>query len=277
MPETFGVSELTVRMRSMTGATSTTQSPPKYRGEVVYIFAYDVAYETRRQPMTTLMGQPVSPFTADVSKRSPRTPFFYRSQTVRLPEVERMSPHGMLRLQRSVKILPVGAISITVRVPFECSSLEELVAYHDLKFTDGKHLTEHVRQLAEEVRNELRPYLVKPIENLGDEEAYTVFCIDAPLHTHEGKILSGEDWLHDHRRSVAALLTEEAAPENLSDQEAEESTGRYLSYYDQDLVVVDWDAALIMDEPQLSRGDHLHHGTGQPAADRARGLRPHPR
>ena len=212
-------------MNGTTSTTQSTQSPPKYRGEVVYIFAYDLAYETRRQPIERLMGQPVSPFTADVSKRSPRTPFFYRSQTVRLPEVERMSPHGMLRLQRSVKILPVGAISITVRAPFECSSLEELVAYHELKFTDGKHLTEHVRQLTEEVRNELRPYLVKPNENLGDEEAYTVFCIDAPLHTREGKILSGEDWLQDHRRSVAALLTEEGAPRTCQTRKRKKAPG----------------------------------------------------
>src|SRR5262249_1385624 len=35
-----------------------------------------------------------------------------------------------------------------------------------------------------------------------------------------------------------------------SKQEADESTGRYLSYYENDLVVVDWDAALIIDEPQ---------------------------
>jgi hypothetical protein len=36
----------------------------------------------------------------------------------------------------------------------------------------------------------------------------------------------------------------------LSRQESDESTGRYLSYYEDDLVVVDWDAALIIDEPQ---------------------------
>src|SRR5581483_12524284 len=47
-----------------------------------------------------------------------------------------------------------------------------------------------------------------------------------------------------------ALLTEEPDPGRLSEQEADESTGRYLSYYDRDLVVVDWDAALVIDEPR---------------------------
>ena len=231
-----------------TNPTSPTSASPIYRGEVVYIFAYDLAYEMKRQTIPSLLGQPLSQFTVGASKRSPKSGFFYRSQTAQLPEVERMSPHRTLRMQRSVKILPVGAISITVRLPLECSSLQEMVAYHDLKFADGRSLTEDVRQLANEVRAELAPYLIKPNADLNEEEAYTVFCINAPLQTADGKILSGEDWLHDNRRNVAALLTEETTPEDLSDQEAEESTGRYLSYYDQDLVVVDWDAALILDE-----------------------------
>lgn len=231
-----------------TNPASSTSIPPIYRGEVVYIFAYDLAYEMKRQPIAALLGQPLSQFTVGTSKRTPRSGFFYRSLTVQLPEVERMSLHGPLRMQRSVKILPVGAISITVRLPLECSSLQEMVRYHELKFADGKSLTEDVRQLANEVRAELAPYLIRPNADLNEEEAYTVFCINAPLQTPDGKTLSGEDWLHDNRRNIAALLTEETAPENLSDQEAEESTGRYLSYYDQDLVVVDWDAALIVDE-----------------------------
>src|SRR5204862_3934492 len=59
-----------------------------------------------------------------------------------------------------------------------------------------------------------------------------------------------EDWLNAHRREVASLLTQEPDIDHLSKQEAEESTGRYLSYYEHDLVVMDWDAALIMDDPQ---------------------------
>ena len=49
---------------------------------------------------------------------------------------------------------------------------------------------------------------------------------------------------------MAALLTQESAIERLSKQESEESTARYLSYYDSDLVVIDWDAALLIDEPR---------------------------
>jgi hypothetical protein len=47
---------------------------------------------------------------------------------------------------------------------------------------------------------------------------------------------------------VAALLTQEPDIARLSEQEATESTSRYLSYYEDDLVVIDWDAALLVDD-----------------------------
>jgi hypothetical protein len=54
--------------------------------------------------------------------------------------------------------------------------------------------------------------------------------------------------LKAHRREVASLLTQEPDIDHLSKQEADESTGRFLSYYEHDMVVVDWDAALLIDE-----------------------------
>src|SRR5581483_2150356 len=107
-----------------------------YKGEVVYIYAFDVAYEMIRQPVRELLGQPVAQFVVDASKRSPRQLFFYRPQMVRLPPIERFGPRGPIRLERSIKLLPVGAISITVRVPFSVERLDQLVPFHDLRFTD---------------------------------------------------------------------------------------------------------------------------------------------
>src|SRR3954469_2740543 len=118
-------------------ATPAPPSPQRLVGEVVYMYAFDVAYEMTRQPIRELLGQPVAQFQVDASKRSPRHLFFYRPQMVRLPPLERFGPRGMVRLERSVKLLPVGAISITVRVPFQVSQIEDLVDYHDLQFSNG--------------------------------------------------------------------------------------------------------------------------------------------
>jgi hypothetical protein len=221
----------------------------QYAGEVVYIYAFDVAYDMTRQPVRELLGQPVAQFVVDASKRSPRQWFFYRPQMVRLPPLERIGPRGPVRVERVIKLLPVGAISISIRVPFEVGEVEDLVAYHDLQFSNGL-LSEEVRRLAEEVRSELAAHYVRPVRQLAEEEAYTVFCIQSPLQTEEGTVLSAESWWRVNRRAVASLLTQEPQMDLLSKQEAEESTGRFLSYYERDLVVVDWDAALIIDEAQ---------------------------
>src|SRR3974390_1856107 len=221
----------------------------RYSGEVVYIYAFDVAYDMTRRPVSELLGQPVAQFVVDASKRSPRHLFFFRPQMVRLPPLERIGPRGPVRIERAIKLLPVGAISITIRVPFEVERVEDLVEYHDLKFSNGS-LHQEVRQLAEEVRREVAPYYIRPVANLAEEEAYTVFCIDSPLLTVDGTPLNAENWLRANRRSVASLLTQEPYIDHLSKQEADESTGRFLSYYEHDLVVVDWDAALILDQRQ---------------------------
>ena len=219
----------------------------QYCGEVIYLYAYDVAYEMIRRQVPELLGQPVAQFNVDASKRSPRQLFFYRPQMVRLPPLERIGPHGPIRVDRAIKLLPVGAISISVRVPFAVDRIEDLVAYHDLQFSNG-YLQDEVRQLAEEVRRELSQYYVRPVTALADEEAYTVFCVQSPLVNAEGLAVPAEQWWRANRRAIASLLTQEPDIDHLSRQEADESTGRSLSYYERDLVVVDWDAALIVDE-----------------------------
>ena len=228
-----------------------------YAGQVVYMYAFDVAYEMIRRPVDRLLGQPVAEFAPGAGKRQPRQWFFYRPQMVRLPPLERLTARGPVRLERSVKLLPVGAISISVAVPFQVGAMEELVAFHDLRFSDGTTLYEEVRRLAEDVRRELAPYYVRPVEQMRDEEAYTVFCVSSPLFDPDAtrrpddrQAHGAEDWYESNRRSIASLLTEEPHPGLLSSQEADESTGRYYSYYQRDLVVIDWDAAMVVDDPR---------------------------
>src|SRR5688500_1271702 len=117
---------MTLRTTSLPDPASEKTAPViSFTGEVVYMYAFDMAYEMVRQPVGRLLGQPVAQFVVGASKRNPRQLFFYRPQMVRLPPLERIGPWGPVRLERSVKLLPVGAISITIRLPFSVSRLEE--------------------------------------------------------------------------------------------------------------------------------------------------------
>jgi hypothetical protein len=181
------------------------------------------------------------------SKPGPRQGFFYRPQMVTLPMRTYQSSLGPLTVSLTVKVYNVGAVSIQVRAPFEVSSIAELVDYYGLSLA-GKSVETEVVQIAEEVRRELEPYLMRPVPALAAGEDYTIFCIYQLPATGGTASRRTEDWLRENRRAVAALLTQESDADRLSDQEVLESTERYLTYYDTDLVVTDWDAALVVGE-----------------------------
>jgi hypothetical protein len=237
-----------------------------YRGEVVYIYAYDIAYDIKNEPVEKILTQPTRDYLVGPSKRIPRQMFFYRPRIADFAPEKRVLRSGeSLEIRKSVKIFGVGAMTVQVRVPFEVERLEDLVGYHDLKFAQGG-LEEEVAEFAESVRKDLAPYCVRPVPSLMQAEAYTVFCVaglpgvEGQAHSslrYEGQGVRAEDWLTANRRRVAALLMQEENAESLSEQEVCESTGLYLSYYGDDLVVVDWDSAIVVGQ-QDALDDVLH-------------------
>src|SRR5688500_3419744 len=106
----------------------------RYKGQAVSMLAFDIAYEMGREPVPELLGHKAEQFKVDAaSKRNPRHPVVYRPQMVRLPLCKRLGPNGPIEMERIIKLLPIGAISITVTVPFEVGQLTDLVTYHDLQ------------------------------------------------------------------------------------------------------------------------------------------------
>ena len=98
----------------------------RYAGEVVYIYAFDVAYEMNRQPVTYLLGQPVEPFVVDADKRNPRHLFFYKPQMVRLPPVERVGPNGPIKMERAIK-LTTSRAPVSASQPRPASMVERRI------------------------------------------------------------------------------------------------------------------------------------------------------
>ena len=216
----------------------------RYSGAVVYIYSFDVAYEMSRQPVRELLGHPVAQFAVDADKRSPREFLFFRPQMVQLPAVERMGPHGTIQVERTVKLLPVGAITITIRVPFRDRTLEDLVVYHDLQFSGGNGMTRSAvaRMCETSWRHCIRP------GSLGRGSVGLAFRLRsserAHRHPRNGTGSPPGDCRSVNPRAETTFVA----------TGAEESTGKYLTYYERDLAVIDWDAALIVDARKTSTG-----------------------
>src|SRR5947208_16867178 len=89
-------------MVSLVGHPETSHRPggsssvTRYAGEVVYIYAFDVAYEMARLPVRELLGHPLAQFSVDASKRSPRNSFFIGPRWCGCP-----------RLNQSARVVPV--------------------------------------------------------------------------------------------------------------------------------------------------------------------------
>jgi len=208
-------------------------------GHVTWLYAFDIAHDMRRESLKTVLGRPVEPWLQAADHRVPRQSFFHRPQIVRLPAVESVLPGGGSgNLERTLKILPVGGLSLAVTAPVSVSSLIDLVAWHE---PPPLASVSAMRKLAQMVVDDLREYLIQPVGLPEEAEAYTVFRLEPPAD-EESSI-----WLERHNREVAALLTQELDINRLCDDEVAETVSRRLGYYKDDLLVVDWDAALLLD------------------------------
>jgi hypothetical protein len=228
-----------------------------YHGEVAYVYAYDLAYDMKRHTIDRILSQPTREYFVSPSKRSPRHMFFYCPLVADFPsQTKQLADGQVVQIKRSVKLFNIGAISIQARVPFAVSSLGELVKYHDLHLVDST-LEQEINKFAEAIRRDLEPHCIRPVPALDQAEAYTVFCLADLPRVENSRQISAEQWLKTNRRVMAALLTQEENAERLSDQEVTESTERYISYYDKDLVLVDWDSALVVGQQDVL-ADVLH-------------------
>jgi hypothetical protein len=227
----------------------------KYHGQVIYMYAFDIAYELRAKPPDRVLDIPATDYMMLQTKRSPRQRFFFRPKRIVLPPQSCQLPAGPAEISARVLVFGIGAISIQFRVPFEVDHLEQLITYHDLQ-VDSQPLELRAVELARRIQADLHDHCVRPAAAL-DPETYTLFCIDELPVSPDRKGMTAEQWLHEHVRPVAGLLTEEPQIENLSAQEAEESTSQYLSYYNSDLAVMDWDSALLIGQGE-TLDDILH-------------------
>jgi hypothetical protein len=210
----------------------------KLRGEVVYQYAFDVANEIRLNGVESLLGsRPVS-FSVRLDRPAPRSVPLSTPLTFELaPPAARV--HGV-PIRLVVRVYAVGVVSVTIRAAFELDALAELVPFHKPTLVDGRLLDALVRDVCAEVCRGLEGRLIRP-GPVSEPEAYTVFCL-----TRLGGEVDVSSWLEAHRREVAGLLAA-TAPNRLSEQQAEEVLRLRRAFETGDLVVIDWDAALVID------------------------------
>lgn len=208
------------------------------KGEVVYLYAFDVANEIVTSQIQEILSQKPFPYEIRMDKTFPRDMPIYRPLAVGLPPLQEPLAGQPIRLL--IRVYEVGVVTVAMMAPFEVHRLIDLLPWHEPKLAGGKQLNQVARQLCEDVCRNLKQYLVKS-SPIGEPEAYTAFCLTD---------LDGERdttrWLASHSREVAGLLSQ-TDPERLSEAQVAEVLRLQRSFETTDLTVIDWDAALVVD------------------------------
>ncbi len=218
-------------------------------GEIIYLYAYDIAYEANLAEIEKRMSGVAERFRLGRLKDAPRDFPVYHPLAIEMEETRLETANGPVTLRTSVKLFAIGAVSVKVRVPVACERIADLLAFRNLGFTDGTTLDGRVQTIVQRFFDSWKPQLDTPVAALEEAEVYTVFCVSSPMVGSDADEPM-ERWLERNEREVAAFLDGEADASRLSDQEVEETLKYRYSYYKNDLAVVDWDTALLVDTPK---------------------------
>jgi len=209
------------------------------KGEVVYLYAFDVANEILTPRVSEILSEKPFPFEIRMDRTLPKDMPLYKPLAIE-PQPLTSKLHGA-PVRLLIRIYDVGVVTVMMRVAFEVNALGGLMPFHNPKLESGLTLDTVAVKLCAETCDNLKDSIVGRTEFPPPPEAYTVFCL-----TDLDGVKDANGWLAEHRRAVAGLLTETAA-DKLSESQVAEVLRIQRSFENTDLAVIDWDAALVVD------------------------------
>ena len=208
-------------------------------GEVVYLYAFDVANEIITERVQEILSARPFAFEIRRDRTLPKDVPLYRPLAIEPPPLKGVLRDGPVYLL--IRIYNVGVVTVMMRVPFEGEKLDGLMRFHNPKTLDGFTLDKVAADFCAKVCDSLKDSVIGRAITPPAPEAYTVFCL-----TELDGASDVNSWLGDSRREIAGLLTE-TAPDDLSDGQVSEVLRIQRSFEKTDLAVIDWDAALVVD------------------------------
>ena len=118
------------------------------KGEVIYFYAYDIAYEANLAEIEKKMLGAAERFQLGRLRDAPRDFPVYRPLSIQMEETRLETARGPVTFTTSVKLFALGAISVKVRVPVSFEHVMDLLAFRNLRFTDGTTLDGRVQEIA---------------------------------------------------------------------------------------------------------------------------------
>jgi hypothetical protein len=220
-----------------------------YVGELVFSYLYDIGGEVKLTEAAKLIASDPSAERVEPRKSAPPYVELARPMLFRYPTRTLETERGVMQAAIEARIYGIGAIGVSVRIPFELPSLVDVNELTYIRLPDGSPLDAIAKGVSDELSAALRPALIETYEADVEPESYLVIVLTQTPHS-SGELFEME------ATTLAGLLAGERRPERLSDEEVKDNLRTWYSYYQDDLVVVDWDRALII-EPTGKYDDTL--------------------
>ncbi|HVM45720.1 MAG TPA: hypothetical protein VM582_07265 [Candidatus Thermoplasmatota archaeon] len=220
-----------------------------YVGELVFTYLYDLGGEVRLQDAARLVSRFPEAERVEPRKSAPAYVALARPLLFRYPTRTIDTDRGVLQVDFEARIYAIGAISVSARVPFELASLEAVNDLTYVRLPDGYSVEALAKSVATEIEESIRDALVETYPIDVEPESYLVIALTQTSRP-------AKELLEKEAQMLAGILAGERRPERLSEEEVEDNLRTWYRYYEDDLVVVDWERALII-EPRGKYDDVL--------------------
>lgn len=220
-----------------------------YVGELVFSYLYDVGGEVRLQDAARLLARMPEAERVEPRKSAPPYVALARPLLFRYPTRTIDTDRGVLQADFEARIYAIGAVSINVRVPFELPSMEAVNDLTYVKLPDGYTFEALAKGLSKEIEESIREALVETYAADVEPEAYLVIAL---TQTSRPAL----EIFEKEAQTLSGLLAGEKRPERLAEEEVRDNLRTWFRYYEDDLVIVDWDRALLV-EPSGKYDDVL--------------------
>src|ERR1700679_3542742 len=165
------------------------------KGEVVYLYAFDVANEILTPRVREILSEKPFPFEIRMDRTLPKDMPLYKPLAIEpSPLASRLlgSPVRLL-----IRIYDVGVVTVMMRAAFKTDDLGDLMAFHNPKLENGDWPADAAATLCAQVCDGIKD-LMTGRSPFPAPEAYTVFCFTDLDRTTDASV-----WLAENRRAVA--------------------------------------------------------------------------
>jgi hypothetical protein len=226
------------RTEALPPTASTAPVPLVENGVCYAFFAYEAAFSINLNEAERRVSETTQRETIKHKRRAPRY-FEYQPPPLRVSQDMAPFPLGKYRGRENVDVVlyDFGAVSVVYSIPIQgpfsdLLGLSEELYDNEALLTDSRNRVENILGVIGDAA--AKHAIADPVED------YLVFQIESL-----GPPLNPRELVSRYPQEIAQILRAERQP--LSDQEVEDALSSKISFGLDDVVIVDWNASLMLD------------------------------